>query len=165
MADAVLSGPALRGPLRVLFHPMTCAVVSTAVISLWHAPFLYEWALQDKLVHVGEHLMFLAASLLYWWPLASPSAAFPAPGYGARMIYIFGTEVAMIPVSAYVVFSGDILYPTYEYAPRLVAGFSPADDQLMAGIIMKITGMAVSLAALGICFFKWARQSQGGTAR
>ena len=42
------------------------------------------------------------------------------------MIYIFGTEIAMIPVSAYIVFSGDILYPTYEYAPRLLAGFSPA---------------------------------------
>jgi putative membrane protein len=165
MVDPVLARPALRAPLRLLFHPMTCAVVSTAVISLWHAPFLYEWALQDKLVHVGEHLMFLAASLLYWWPLASPSEAFPSPGYGGRMIYVFGTEVAMIPVSAYVVFSGDILYPTYEYAPRLIAGFSPADDQLMAGIIMKITGMAVSLAALGLCFFKWARQSQDAAAR
>jgi len=164
MVDPVLSLPALRGPLRVLFHPLTCAFVSTAVISLWHAPFLYEWALQDKLVHVGEHLMFLAASLLYWWPLASPSAAFPCPAYGARMIYICGTEVAMIPVSAYVVFSGDILYPTYEYAPRLIAGFSPAEDQLTAGSIMKITGMAVSLAAMGVCFFKWAKSSQGGTA-
>ena len=160
MVDPVLSQPALRGPLRLLLHPMTCAVVSTAVISLWHAPFLYEWTLQDKLVHVGEHLMFLAVSLLYWWPLASPSAVFPSPGYGARMIYICGTEVAMIPVSAYIVFSGDILYPTYEYAPRLIAGFTPADDQLTAGAIMKAAGMAVSLTALGICFFKWSRASQ-----
>jgi cytochrome c oxidase assembly factor CtaG len=75
------------------------------------------------------------------------------------MIYVFATEVAMIPVSAYVVFSADILYPTYEYAPRLIAGFSPADDQLIAGVIMKVAGMAVSLTALGICFFKWAKSS------
>jgi putative membrane protein len=160
MVDPLLGRPALKAPLRLLFHPMTCALASTAVISGWHAPFLYEWTLQDKLVHVGEHLMFLAVSLLYWWPLASPSAAFPSPGYGPRMLYIFGTEVAMIPVSAYIVFSGDILYPTYEYAPRLIAGFSPADDQLMAGIIMKISGMAVSLAALGYCFFKWSKASE-----
>jgi putative membrane protein len=160
MVDPFLSGPSLRRPLRRLLHPVTCAIVSTGVISVWHAPFLYEWTLQDKLVHVGEHLMFLAVSILYWWPLASPSAAFPAPSYATRMLYIFGTEVAMIPVSAYVVFSSDILYPTYEYAPRLIAGFSPADDQLMAGIIMKITGMAVSLAALAYCFLKWYRASQ-----
>jgi putative membrane protein len=164
MVDPLLARPSLRPALRMLFHPMTCGLVSTAVISGWHAPFLYEWTLQDKLVHVGEHLMFLAVSLLYWWPLASPSAVFPSPGYGPRMLYIFGTEVAMIPVSAYIVFSGDILYPTYEYAPRLIAGFSPADDQLMAGIIMKISGMAVSLAALGFCFFKWSKASQSGKA-
>jgi putative membrane protein len=66
----------------------------------------------------------------------------------------------MIPVSAYIVFSGDIHYPTYEYAPRLIAGFTPADDQLTAGAIMKAAGMAVSLTALGICFFKWSRASQ-----
>jgi putative membrane protein len=159
MVDPVLSRPALRAPLGLLLNPVTCAVASTGIISVWHAPFLYEWTLEDKLVHVGEHLLFLAVSLLYWWPLASPSRVFPSPGYGARMIYICATEVAMIPVSAYVVFSGDILYPTYEFAPRLIAGFSPADDQLIAGVIMKVAGMAVSLTVLGICFFKWAKSS------
>ncbi len=160
MADAVLARRGLRAPLRILLHPLACGLASVTVISVWHAPFLYEWTLQDKLAHVAEHLLFLAASLLYWWPLASPSRAFPAPGYGVRMLYVFGTEVAMIPVSAYVVFSRDILYPTYEYAPRLIAGFNPADDQLLAGIIMKITGMAVSLGALAVCFFLWSRSSE-----
>jgi putative membrane protein len=162
MVDPLLGRPALRGPLGLLFHPVTCALLSTGVLSLWHLPSLYEWTLQDKVVHVAEHLMFLAVSLLYWWPLASPSSVFPAPGYGIRMLYVFATEVAMIPVSAYLVFSGDILYPTYEYAPRLIANFSPADDQLTAGIIMKISGMMVSLAALAFCFFKWSRASGAG---
>ena len=165
MADPVLSLDRLRTPLRMLFYPVTCAIVSTGLISVWHSPFLYEWTLQDKLVHVGEHLMFLAVSVLYWWPLASPSEVFPAPRYATRMLYVFATEVAMIPVSAYVVFSGDILYPTYEYAPRLIAGFTPADDQLLAGVIMKIAGMAVSLTALAICFFKWSKSSQAAPAR
>jgi putative membrane protein len=160
MADPVLTLPGLRAPLRMLFHPLVCGVLSVGVISVWHAPFLYEWSLEDKLAHAGEHLMFLAASLLYWWPLASPSRAFPARGYGVRMLYAVGTEIGMIPVSAYVVFSRDILYPTYEYAPRLIAGFTPADDQLLAGIIMKFVGMAVTLAVLGVCFFKWSRSSQ-----
>ena len=160
LVDPVLSLRPLRTPLRMLLHPVTCGVVSVGVISIWHAPFLYEWTLQDKLAHVGEHLMFLAVSLLYWWPLASPSLAFPAPGYGARMLYVFGTEVGMIPVSAYVVFSRDILYPTYEYAPRLVAWLTPADDQLLAGITMKFVGMAVSMAALAVCFFKWSKSSE-----
>ncbi|HEY5079799.1 MAG TPA: cytochrome c oxidase assembly protein [Opitutaceae bacterium] len=165
MVDPVLSVPALRAPLRLLLSPLACGLLSTGVISVWHAPFLYEWTLQDKLLHVGEHLMFLAVSLLYWWPLASPSRAFPSPGYGVRILYLFGTEVAMIPVSAYVVFSGDILYPTYEYAPRLFAGFSPADDQLAAGILMKVAGMMVTISVLAQCFYRWSRAAQGRPAR
>jgi putative membrane protein len=108
--------------------------------------------------------MFLAASILFWWPLCSPSRVFPSPGYGVRMLYLFGTEVAMIPVSAYVVFSGDILYPTYEYAPRLIAGFTPADDQVAAGVLMKMVGMAVTITVLGLCFFKWSRASSSNPA-
>jgi putative membrane protein len=162
MVDPVLGLPLLRAPLRMLFNPVVCAILSVGVISVWHAPFLYEWTLEDKLAHAAEHLMFLAVSLLYWWPLASPSGVFPAPGYGVRMLYAVGTEVGMIPVSAYVVFSRDILYPTYEYAPRLIAGLTPADDQLLAGIIMKTTGIAVTLTVLGVCFFKWSKSSQTG---
>jgi putative membrane protein len=163
MIDPVLALPVLRVPMRLLFTPVSCALVSSVVLSVWHVPFLYEWTLQDKVVHVAEHLMFLAVSLLYWWPLASPSAAFPPPSYGVRMLYLFATEIAMIPVSAYIVFSSDILYPTYEYAPRLIADFSPADDQLSAGIIMKVSGMLVTLAAMAYCFFKWSKASAGNT--
>ncbi|HEY5228813.1 MAG TPA: cytochrome c oxidase assembly protein [Opitutaceae bacterium] len=159
MIDPLLSRPLLRVPLGLLLKPLPCAVISSLVISLWHLPFLYEWTLQDKLVHVGEHLMFLAVSLLYWWPLVSPSRVFPPAGYGMRIIYIVGTEVLMIPVAAYIVFSSDILYPTYEYAPRLIAGFSPAQDQLSAGVMMKVVGVLVSLTVMGLCFIKWSKES------
>lgn len=164
MVDPAVRALGGRRTLGRLVSPLSCVILSTLVISGWHAPFLYEWTLQDKVVHVAEHLMFLAASLLFWWPLASPSEELPAPSYAVRMIYLFATEVTMIPVSAYIVFSGDILYPTYEYAPRLIAGFSPGDDQLTAGIIMKISGMLVTLTALAVCFFKWSRSSNRSPA-
>lgn len=164
MVDPVL-GRLPKGLTRALLGPVCCALVSTLVISVWHAPSLYEWTLQDKVVHVGEHLMFLAVSFLYWWPLASPSALYPVPSYPVRMFYVFATEIGMIPVSAYLVFSADILYPTYEYAPRLLAGFTPADDQLVAGALMKFVGMAVSLTALGLCFFRWSRLTAKADAR
>ncbi|HZZ20378.1 MAG TPA: cytochrome c oxidase assembly protein [Opitutaceae bacterium] len=165
MIDPLLARPAVRVPVALLVKPLPCAVISSLVISLWHLPFLYEWTLQDKLLHVGEHLMFLAVSLLYWWPLVSPSKVLPPPNYGTRMLYLVGTEILMIPVAAYIVFSNDILYPTYEYAPRLIADFTPAQDQLTAGVFMKVAGVVVSLLAMAICFYKWSKESEPARAR
>ncbi len=157
LIDAGLGRMPARRPLQWLLGPLGCGVVSALVIGLWHAPWLYEWALQDKLIHVVEHLMFFGVSVLFWWPILSPSRAFPPLGYGGRMLYIFCLEVAMTPLFAYVTFSDNTLYPTYEYAPRLFADFSPADDQILAGVMMKLTSMLVSLLAFGLCFYRWAQ--------
>jgi putative membrane protein len=155
MVDPVLNQPALRPLFRILFHPVACALFYALVIGLWHRADLYNLALQDKLVHVAEHLSFFGVALLYWWPLASPSRIFPPLRYGPQMLYLVGVLIAMTPVFAYITFSQDILYPTYEYAPRIFPNFSAADDQLLAGVGMKLVGMLVALAAFGVAFFRW----------
>jgi len=157
MIDPVLTRPVLRRPVRFLTHPLVCTIVYTLVISLWHRPELYDWALRDKLVHVSEHLMFFGAALFYWWPVASPSRAFPPLGYGGQMLYLVAVLIAMTPVFAYLTFAEEILYPTYEYAPRLWPAFTAMDDQLLAGVGMKIVGMIVAGIAFGIAFRHWFR--------
>jgi putative membrane protein len=151
---------ALRGPLWLFTRPLVCGFVFVATFSLWHVPALYDWALRDKLVHVAEHLMFFGAALLYWWPLYSPSRELPPISYAGQMLYLVVVVIGMTPVFAFITFSGDILYPTYEYAPRIIAGFSPADDQLLAGVLMKLVGMAVAMTAFGVSFYRWYRTSE-----
>lgn len=160
MVDAVLDRPAARRPLRLLLSPISCGFLATLIIGTWHAPSLYEWALQDKVIHVVEHLMFFGVSLLFWWPLFSPSRTFPASRFGVQLLYLLGVEIAMTPLFAYVTFTPHILYPTYEYAPRLIANFSAAEDQTLAGVMMKLSGMGVSLAALAYSFYHWSRANQ-----
>jgi len=160
MVDRALDRRPLRRPLKLLFSPISCGALATLVISVWHAPLLYEWALQDKVIHVVEHLMFFGVSVLFWWPLMSPSRAFPPLSYAGRMLFIFCIEITMTPVFAYVTFSSNILYPTYEYAPRLFATFTATDDQTLAGAMMKLTGMGVSLIAFGYAFYHWSRANQ-----
>lgn len=160
MIDAGLDRPGARRFLQVLFSPLSCAALSTLVIGVWHAPWLYDWALQDKVIHVIEHLMFFAVSVLFWWPILSPSRAFPPLSFASRMLYIFCVEVAMTPLFAYVTFSPNTLYPTYEYAPRLFATFTPSDDQTLAGVMMKLTSMLVSIIAFGACFYRWSETNR-----
>lgn len=140
---------------RVLFHPIVCGTIYTVTISVWHMPLLYDLALRSKLVHVLEHIMFFGAALFYWWPMLSPSRALPPIGHASQILYFFAVVVGMTPVFAYITFSHEILYPTYEYAPRLIANFSPADDQLLAGAMMKLVGTFAALVAVGVSFFRW----------
>ncbi|OHE77552.1 MAG: hypothetical protein A3G75_02985 [Verrucomicrobia bacterium RIFCSPLOWO2_12_FULL_64_8] len=158
----VTGTPALRGLLRLLTRPVICGVVFVVTVSVWHIPALYDAALQQKTVHVAEHLMFFGAALFYWWPLLSPSREFPPASHAGRMLYLFLVTVAMTPVFAFITFSSDILYPTYEFAPRLIDGFGPADDQLLAGAWMKMGGMTVALIAFGVVFYRWYQASEHG---
>lgn len=155
MVDPLLGLSSLRRPLRVLTHPLMCALIYTLVISIWHAPWLYDWALQDKIVHVGEHVMFFGAALFYWWPVISPSRVRPPIGYGAQMLYLFSVLVLMTPIFAYITFAEQVLYPTYEFAPRFFKNFSAMDDQLLAGVGMKIVGMGVAGGAFAVSFYRW----------
>lgn len=160
MTDPALGRPALRRVIRFIVHPVVCGIAYSLVISLWHAPWLYDWALRDKFVHIIEHLTFFGAALLYWWPILSPSRLFPPIPYAAQLLYLIAVIIAMTPVFAYLTFSHGILYPTYEYAPRLFADFSAADDQLLAGVMMKIIGMFVSLGAFIRAFYLWYQEKK-----
>ena len=159
MIDRPVENSRLLGLLKFLTGPVICGLVYTLIISLWHAPVLYDLALRNKLVHVVEHLTFFGAAVLYWWPMLSPSRVLPPISYAAQILYFFAVLIAMTPVFAYITFSQDILYPTYEFAPRLIADFSPANDQLLAGAGMKIVGMFVALAAVGVSFYRWNQAS------
>lgn len=151
--------PHVRRSLAVLFHPITCFVVYVAVLTAWHMPALYDLALREKTIHVFEHIMFFGAALFFWWPLASPVREIPPIQPGAQILYLIAITIGMTPLFAYIAFSDQILYPTYEYAPRIIAGFGPSDDQLLAAAIMKLGGMAVTVSAAGVAFYKWYRQS------
>ncbi|MDO8544202.1 MAG: cytochrome c oxidase assembly protein [Opitutaceae bacterium] len=155
MIDPLLGRPELRRAGRFLTHPLICGLTYTLVISMWHAPWLYDWALRVKLVHVIEHLTFFGAALLFWWPMLSPSRVLPPISYAGQLLYIIAVIIGMTPVFAYLTFSHSVLYPTYEYAPRLFATFSAGDDQLLAGVMMKIIGMFVSLGAFIRAFYRW----------
>ena len=157
---------AWRGGLRLLTHPLVCGAIYTLTISVWHAPFLYEWTLQNKLVHVLEHVMFFGAALFYWWPLFSPSREFPPVSYAVQILYLPAVIIGMTPVFAYITFSQDVLYATYEYAPRIVIfglSVSAAGDQLLAGAMMKLIGMSVAAIAYGVSFYRWYQADQRST--
>jgi putative membrane protein len=149
----------LRPVLRVLTNPIVCGLIYSVVVSGWHLPFLYDWALQDKTVHIVEHITFFGAALFLWWPVCSPSREFPPTAYAWQMLYFLGITIAMTPVFAYITFSRDILYATYEFAPRITT-LTPHQDQVLAGTMMKLVGLTVSMGAFAVAFYRWHQKEK-----
>jgi putative membrane protein len=150
----------LRPILRLLSHPVVCGVIYTATLTIWHTPALYDLALRSKNVHVLEHLMFFGAALFYWWPILSPSDEYPPISYPGQIVYLLAVTIGMTPLFAFIAFSDNVLYPTYEYAPRVIARLGAAEDQLLGAMIMKLGGMAVTLLVMGLAFYRWSRASE-----
>jgi putative membrane protein len=155
----VTGRPGLRPVLRVLTNPIVCGGVYTAVISVWHMPLLYDLALQNRMIHIAEHFTMFGAALFFWWPLASPSREFPRTAYATHLLYLPAVIIGMTPVFAYITFSQDVLYPTYEYAPRITS-LTAAADQLLAGAMMKLIGMGVAGLAFAVSFYRWYQSSE-----
>jgi putative membrane protein len=160
MIDPLFRGSFVVASLRLLTHPLSCALLYSLIVGVWHAPSLYDFALRHKGVHVVEHVTFFGAALLYWWPLLSPSRVLPRRSHGVQMLYLLGVVISMTPVFAYITFSQDVLYPTYEFAPRIIADFTASEDQLLAGTMMKLIGLMVSLGAFTVAFFRWYQQQK-----
>jgi putative membrane protein len=160
LVSTVTARPKLRPALGLLTRPLICGLIYTLTYSIWHAPSLYDWALQNRWVHITEHLMFFGCALFYWWPIISPSVEFPRISYAAQMLYLVAVVIGMTPVFAFIAFSNDILYPTYEYAPRLFANFGPAEDQLLGSVVMKTGGMGVTFIVFIVAFYHWYQASE-----
>lgn len=143
-----------------LTRPLVAATLYVLTQSLWHIPALYDLALQDRFVHVMEHLTFFATAVLFWWSVVTRAQLWPALKLPTQMIYLFATAVAFTPLFAFITFSNEVLYPTYEFAPRLIPGFSPMDDQLLAGAIMKLGNVVVTFTGFVIIFVLWYRESE-----
>lgn len=156
--DRVIDRPVVRPVVRAVTSPVAAAVLYALCLSLWHVPAAYDAALRDKLLHVIQHLMFFGAALIQWWPLASPSRVAPSRPPGVQVLYVVALGGLQFPLVAFLNFSREVLYPTYEFAPRLV-NLTPREDQVLGGAMMGVGGMFIALGLISWCFYRWTRQS------
>ena len=146
------------GPLaRWITNPMRCFAIFNVVVAGWHLPPMYNYALAHHPVHIVQHLMFLVASVLMWWPVLSPLPELPRLSYPGQMLYLFLMSIPMAIVSVYIAYADTLLYPSYAAAPR-VWGITPMNDQLIGGLIMWIPGGLFFYSIISIVFFRWQQR-------
>lgn len=158
--SAWVSLPGIAPLMRWLAHPVWAAVMFNVIFTAWHIPGLYEWALRDPLVHRLEHAMILVSALFMWWPILSSTPQLPRLTPGAQVLYVLGLAIGQIPVVAYLTFSREVFYPTYEMAQHLLP-LSALEDQQLGGIVMKLASMGAFVAVLAKAFWRWHREENG----
>ena len=143
---------------KVLLRPTTTFVVFAVFFGIWHVPVVYEGALMNPVLHHVEHVVFLITAIMLWWPILSPLPERPRAPHIVQMAYLFTIPIAQLPVFAAITFSPDVVYRTYEIAPRAYAWLSPLADQALAGAIMKVMGLAFFSVPFTRIFFDWYRR-------
>jgi putative membrane protein len=136
-------GPILRNSLvkrlgDIVANPALCWLAAPLALVGWHDPAIFELALRWNGLHEVEHASFLAAGLLFWWPVIQP---WPSVGRWPRWsipLYLFAATLPCDALSAFLAFCNRVVYSPYFTAPRLFA-WSPLDDQQCAAALMWVS--------------------------
>jgi cytochrome c oxidase assembly factor CtaG/ferredoxin len=157
-----LSSVWLRRLFGRLTHPMTALPVFVAITWIWHVPPAYELALRSSAWHYVQHVCFLAAGLLFWYPVIQPYPARPRWSRWLLLPHLFLADLSNTALSALLTFSNRVLYPHYAEVPRL-DGLSALADQSVAGVIMWVPGslaFLLPLFALGVQLLSGPQQNR-----
>jgi len=132
---------------RAASRPLTAFSLHAAAILGWHAPAAYQATLRSDSVHALQHVTFLATSLLFWQVLLRPRTR---AQLGAAVLYLFATSLYTGGLGALLALSPTPWYPAYG-AAGAARGYTPMEDQQLAGLIMWMPGaFAYLAAALGL---------------
>jgi cytochrome c oxidase assembly factor CtaG len=134
-----LHSPGLRKLAAFFVHPVVAWLLFNGMVIGWHLPRFYDLGLRDRGWHEFEHVCFLTTALLFWWPVIE---VWPSHRHWPRALmipYLLLADFVNTGLSAFLAFSGGVLFNTYQIGPRLW-GISPSDDQVTAGVIMWVPG-------------------------
>jgi putative membrane protein len=137
------------GSLQALWHSLTSPVgawsVHAVAIWIWHAPALFELALNNAGWHVAQHVSFFASALAFWWVVFAPQSR--AAGAWA-IAGLFTTMLHTSALGALLTFAPSVWYPL-EGSPPL--GMTPLEDQQLGGLVMWVPGgFAYMIAGLAL---------------
>src|SRR5262245_51901034 len=144
-----LASPGLQRLGRRLTHPLVCWLAFTITSLTWQAPAAYGIALRSPFWHEAEHLCFLGAALLFWWPVIQPWPSRAQWPRWAMIPYLFLADFQNTALAAFLIFCERVVYPSYAAAPRLL-NQSPLDDQAAAGAVMWVPGSVAYLIPIGL---------------
>ena len=138
-AHLPIAYPFLRRPrverlTRALTHPAFCWLFATLTVVMWHVPAVFELGMSSRWWHHVQFANFLAAGLLFWWPVIQPWQQARWSRWSIP-VYLFLATLPCDALSAYLTFCDDVVYASYLDGPHALET-TALQDQQFAGALM-----------------------------
>ncbi len=133
-------------------NPLSAALLFTVNMWLWHVPPAYQLAVTEPWAHAAMHICFMAAGLIYWWPVIQQAPE--RLSEGGRLTYLFLTGMPMGILALMLIATNTVVYEHYLNNERLL-GLTPLEDQQVAGVIMGAIGEFAGFIAITLLFFRY----------
>lgn len=154
--------PARRAE-RLLGRHVLAWALGMGTLWAWHAPALYEAALGNEGVHIVQHLSFLVAATIFWWPVVAPAPLRRLSSLGA-VPYLLASSVTSSVLGVILTFAPPGVYPSYLHPIDTLGilrlarggwGLTAHTDQQLGGLLMWMLSSPVYLAALIAALARW----------
>jgi putative membrane protein len=147
---------------RFLTRPIVALILFNGLLLFTHWPEIVEASVRSELTHFTLHVLLFGSAIVMWWPVMSPLVELPALTPPAQMMYLFTQSLAPTIPASFLTFGHTLLYPVYGTFPR-IWGISALNDQLIAGLLMKLVGGFILWGFVATIFFRWyAREERDG---
>ena len=141
-----------RRALRALTWLPAAGILYVVIVWAWHVPALYDAAAEHEALHAVEHASFLAAALLFWWPVIRPAPRLRPPAHpGLLIVYLVAATAQNTALGMALAVPDRAFYPHYARAAATL-GISAVDDQAFGGGLMWSMGHMYLLPILVILY-------------
>ncbi|MFM8382766.1 MAG: cytochrome c oxidase assembly protein [Actinomycetota bacterium] len=124
--------------VRFLGHPVRAAFLFNVGVMISHVPGVVNASVSNGPLHYSVHVFLVTTALLMWMPVCGPLPELHISPM-SKMIYLFLNSVVATVPAGWLTFAEGTVYKQY-LTPVRVWGVSVANDQQMAGAIMKLGG-------------------------
>jgi putative membrane protein len=143
-------------PVVVLSDPVVGWVLFVGVAFVIHLTPLFDLALRSPGVHVLEHSLWLAAAIVYWWPIVGRDPTAHPMGYPVRLLSLFLAMPAMSFLALAIYSAPAPLYDGYASLPAPWGPSALADQRAGATMMWLVGNLALVLVML-IVATAWKR--------
>lgn len=137
-------------PALVLFNVM---------IVVTHWPAVVDLALRSGVFHFAVHATLLLSAFVIWMPILSPLPEVPRLTAPMKIVFLFLQSIVPTIPATFLTFGSRPLYRRYAQLPKLW-GIDALNDQLIAGLIMKIGAGLFIWSIIAVIFFRWAASEE-----